>query len=461
MALRQCSAAHCGAADPEIQAACHAAGWPNGFPVPTRDENGLCSCSCSCLALDTPVQAGDGNFRAIQDFKVGDKILACGKDLAFQEKEIVFSQGTSRDSRQPFSVFLAYADTALIVTSDHLFLMPDGTLKRADRLSVNDDLVKSDGSPVRISSVDIGEFIGGFHHVATSTDSPPSDLEGRLLNTNGIISADYSTQLFYRSGELDNAFLSADHDALPIIGSPEYDARHGREERFVPTNVFNAVGVQDVEKIANDQRESKRFISMSRSRLVIPEDAVSFISDEEARARESSPKRRWNDPLSREWTEYLFEFYRAFYPDVQYQLDWANNTVNAYAWIDGGGVRHVALLGGLIRDISLELEGIALILAHELGHHYGGTPTVPNSTLACEGQSDFYGASIVMRRVWFGEAYGNTMLAAINQMAAFFGVSADPPEPSTQAGCAHPAGACRIRTYIAALDLRPKPRCAS
>jgi hypothetical protein len=176
--------------------------------------------------------------------------------------------------------------------------------------------------------------------------------------------------------------------------------------------------------------------------------------------------------MAQEWTTYLVDHTRAFYRDVTYHVDWYDDTVNAYAWVENG-TRHVALLGGLIRTEALELEGISLILAHELGHHYGGAPTYPQG-LSCEGQADYYGASTIMRKLWFGITYINMMDPAIDQLGNFFGFlpagfghsgghgeeGEGHANGAGAGGCSHPPGSCRVETYRAAIELRRKPTCA-
>jgi hypothetical protein len=183
-----------------------------------------------------------------------------------------------------------------------------------------------------------------------------------------------------------------------------------------------------------------------------------FLPAEEAEAKKAAPKRGFADPLAREWVDYLMRFHRCFYPDVVFHNNFQSNEVNAFAWVENG-VRHVSLEGGLIRDQDLELEGLSLVLAHELAHHYGGPPTFPGG-LSCEGQADYKGVQIIMRNVWFGPQYNTTTGPAIAQMAAFFGVANDPTPPGGSAGCNHPPGACRVATYHAAVNLGAKPGCA-
>ena len=459
MALRNCEGSHCSAVDAEINAVCKQEGWAVGHPVITRDSKGVCQCHCSCLALDTPVQAGDETYRAIQDFKVGDPVLAAGANLKWVVKEVEFSDGTTGDSVQPYTIFVEYGERSLIVTADHLFLMPNGKLKRADRLSTSDELVSPDGDEIQIRSVSMGTFYGGFHHIATTTEQP-KNLDGHLLNTNGVVTADYALQLFYRTGELDVSMLTDRHDELPEIGSEAYVAQHG--ETREPSLHWKLGSMAVVGDVAERREGDSLFVPASRARLRIPDDAVGFISKKQARALEKKAKRPLTATDAQAWAEYLTTQYKAFYPDVIYEIDWYNNEVNAYAWIENGK-RYVSLLGGLIRDPDLEIEGIALILAHELGHHYGGPPTYPNSPLSCEGQADFYGANNIMRVTWFGSFYYDVMIKAIAQMAKFFGAAAfqeDHYQAAALAGCSHPAGQCRVDTYWAAVDLKEKPACA-
>ncbi|MER9442696.1 hypothetical protein NKI79_15030 [Mesorhizobium sp. M0340] len=382
-------------------------------------------------------------------------MLATGKDLKWRHSKVTFSQGTTGASRQKYAVVVVYRGTGLVVTSDHVFLMSDGSLKTADRLAPTDELVSPTGQPVEIESVHIGDYVSGFHHIATVKKEPNKNLDQHLLNTNGVVSGDYSLQLFYKSGE--GHHLMADgHEDLPIVGSAEYRRLYGESSLSAPR--LRGKDMILLEKNIPDPF-SGQFISAEAMKLSIPEDAASFISEEEAEARRDDPKREFNDPAAREWTEALINFYQSFFPQISFQFNWADNTVNAYAWVQNG-VRYVAILGGLVRTPAIELEGISLVLAHELAHHYGGNPTFPGG-LSCEGQSDYYGMLVNMRKVWFGDQYIAVAGKAIAQMADFFGVPNSPNIPGGHAGCNHPEGSCRIATYYAAVNLQPKPGCAS
>ena len=85
---------------------------------------------------------------------------------------------------------------------------------------------------------------------------------------------------------------------------------------------------------------------------------------------------------------------------------WKGETVNAYAsrdlekndWI-------ITLYGGLARHPQITLDGFALVICHELGHHIGGAPkkiddmgdTVWPSN---EGQSDYFATLKCLRRLY-------------------------------------------------------------
>ena len=54
-------------------------------------------------------------------------------------------------------------------------------------------------------------------------------------------------------------------------------------------------------------------------------------------------------------------------------MDLEVELANAQAFLDGG-LRRVRLYGGLVRHKRITLAGLAVVLAHETGHHLGGTP---------------------------------------------------------------------------------------
>ena len=78
---------------------------------------------------------------------------------------------------------------------------------------------------------------------------------------------------------------------------------------------------------------------------------------------------------------------------------WEDPTVNANCSRIDGTVT-INMYGGLARRNEVTPDTFALVLCHELGHAYGGTPYIrPAVQIAAEGQADYYGMQVCMRRL--------------------------------------------------------------
>jgi hypothetical protein len=97
---------------------------------------------------------------------------------------------------------------------------------------------------------------------------------------------------------------------------------------------------------------------------------------------------------------------------IEYDLLWDNPTVNAQAWLLGES-RHVTVCGGLVRHPAMTACGIALMLAHETGHHLGGSPLDPDLRyLTWQGQADYWAAKKGMPRIFGHDARRHTLRGA-------------------------------------------------
>jgi hypothetical protein len=97
---------------------------------------------------------------------------------------------------------------------------------------------------------------------------------------------------------------------------------------------------------------------------------------------------------------------------IEYDLLWENPTINAQAW-RLAEERHVTVCGGLVRHPAVTASGIALMLAHETGHHLGGPPFDPDLRyLTWQGQADYWAAKEGMRRVFGLDARRLTLRGA-------------------------------------------------
>jgi len=227
----------------------------------------------------------------------------------------------------------------------------------------------------------------------------------------------------------------------PIVGSLEPD------EDFPQIDDIFKIPMKDVRGQCTPSGQRHSLISVQ-----------SFLPDYMAEATPGSLLPL--DDNAKERTLKLVKQFKRFYPDITYHVVWKSDRVNAYAWYGCDGKRHVELHGGLIRHKALQIEGLSLILAHEIGHHYGGKPFYI-SGFSCEGQADFWAASVGMRKI-YGNSYRSQVTPAIEQLHNFFsrGIILVQSPFGHFGACGHPPAACRRETYQAAMEDEPKPECA-
>lgn len=447
--MPECPGSVCQAKSEKIGKMCHADGFSGNIIYLELPDGTDCYCKCSCVAGATPVAVSSDTWKAMEDIKVGDEILVLDANNKWVTKIVQFSDGTRKSgSNIPYVIYVKTSDGAeIIATPEHPFLLHSGRLCTASRLTLADRLANENLNPVRIESLAYGKYEGRIHNVATSIGGPGEPLAGHLINTAGVISGDFYAQMFLVD---DNA------KSLPTLGSPEYIDRHGD-----PNLTFTTDGAIQME-VAGEQRS----LFTPYRTTSAPQQYVGFLPPEMEQAAVDA-LRPLDDTVPLEIAEYLIHQFSKFYPDVIFNIDWPNNTVNAIAWRNGNE-RHVTLYGGLIRNKWLRVEGVALVIAHEIGHHYGGAPRYANPSWAsCEGQADYWGALIAMREVWWGdEAIKKTKVAAL-QLYNFFAYGIVAPDSAVVQRridalgiCSHPPADCRYQTYMATVYANDKPSCA-
>lgn len=452
MGTPMCSDSHCGKQAEGINATCKANDWPINHLVLVCDSNTgkCCNCTCSCFAWGTKILIPDDKEKVIQDFKVGDKVMASGPDLKWEAQVVRFSQGTGPVGRQPAMLHVVYGENnqELIVTMDHLFLVPGGKLKRADTLVKNEDfLVSPEGKNIQIHNIEIGLYIGGVHHIATSTGKPTS-LDGHLLSSQGVVSADYAVQSTYRHGGLDNeVFLVANHENLP------------QTKDLVKKSTKRGIGLDNISLANLRGTKETQFIPSSALGVNIPDHAKKFFTEKQA---EELGKEAKLYPLGNltnvRAVDYLNVIFRAFYPQIYFLADYYSDAFNAYSWRIGdkeNSKMFVVVGGGLMRVISLELEGLALVISHEVGHLLANED---ETELACEGEADYYGMANVMRQVFYQSLYTKTFMDALSQVEATFN---DIKKNRGKNNSCHDLSLdCRMDTFRAAVELSNLPECA-
>lgn len=86
---------------------------------------------------------------------------------------------------------------------------------------------------------------------------------------------------------------------------------------------------------------------------------------------------------------------------------WTDSTVNAYAQ-QSGKTWMVTMYGGLARRPEVTPDGFAMVVCHELGHHFGGFPFYGDGEWAAtEGQADYFATHVCAKKIWADQAEEN------------------------------------------------------
>jgi len=438
----QCPVGHCGAKSALIKKVCDSKKLAVAF---LEYNNDFCWCACSCVAGDTIVSLPGNKTKSMSEFKISDKVMVLSNGK-WKAKTVTYSGagGPEPERPYPYAVYIEVSNgSSIITTSDHAFLLSNKKLKRADRLTPHDILLDPRLGELTIKKLRVGSYMGRLANI--STDAPRGgDYEGHIISTNNILSGDFYAQ---------NNLVPQIWLKEPQIGTTEY------RNKYQNSDAIDGESLD--EKI--DFGDGKYFEPYKNA--IIPSNAVSYLPPQN-----EEPIRELLAPLDSsvpyEIAEYIVWQYKRFYPDIKFEIHWTDERVNAYAWIQNGN-RHVALLGGLIRHTYVKKEAVGLVLAHEMGHHYGGEPKYPNNPWAsCEGQSDYWGALVAERVVWWGpeslrqiKEGGKQLFDLFSGGLASGNLLASPT--ANKVACSHPPAYCRLQTYQAAARMDEKPTCAA
>ncbi|ABO49535.1 Hedgehog/intein hint domain protein [Desulforamulus reducens MI-1] len=374
-----------------------------------------CHCCCSCFAYGTKIGTPNGH-KKIEKFAVGDLVLAAGIEtsaggikLNWSPLKVSFSSGTGPDSHQPAMVYIRHGDTgSIIVTPDHLFLMPNGKLKRADRLVPGkDQLVSYEGRPVPVHEVSIGEYEGGVHHIATQKNFT-GDLDGHLLLSEGVVSGDFNLQI--HATELKEKYFIVDHDSYPQIGTKEYIEQNNELVQGSYLN-FQVAGLNE----SNTAPQPLKYFVHGQKVSYIPETAAKYLSSlQEIDVNDNAEKRSFSEMnMGNAAVNYVLKLFRGFYSNIIFHHDIARLEPNAYAF-NQYGKDIVVLSGGLSRIKNLQMEGLAVILSHMVTRLQKSDPLDYNGYTSVA-MADYYSPS-VLQTVLFDKLYADVLKEGVKQI---------------------------------------------
>lgn len=193
-------------------------------------------CCCSNYTTDQLIATPEGvknvaNLLVDEDLIDTAKIQkkADGFKLVWEPSPITFSQGASVDFHQSKMIKITFetplkseqTKSSIIVTPDHLFLLPNGKLKRADQLIPSQHLlVDKNTEPIKIYEVEQKDHIASVHHVATGRLFN-GKLDNHLILLKGVVTGDFILQISPNKIE---DHLADDHQSAPKIGTIQYEA---------------------------------------------------------------------------------------------------------------------------------------------------------------------------------------------------------------------------------------------
>jgi len=213
--------------------------------------------------------------------------------------------------------------------------------------------------------------------------------------------------------------------------------------------------------VAESPITAKHFVTFGESRTMIPDDAAAlFTTDQEALLLDPDvPKRSFADSTNKDAVNYYASIYSAFYPEIQFYLDWANPRPNVFAFQEFG--RKTVVIGGeLLRLQPLYDNAMAIALAFGVGSLLGSNPADGTSGYTVPGQALYFGIGVVMRTAMqTGTLWNDTVSAGKGELTTVINALIT-KGPDTGSGPDRPALQCLLDVMNAALSGLELPTCA-
>jgi hypothetical protein len=216
-----CGDSYCSSIQQEINEYCAHSGLPPYAPVPQLHDGNKCWCCCS---MSLPVESSAGEYRPSDEIRPGDMLRTTGRDRdRWEQRQVTdVSELAGRGAALCYWAGFAMASgeqRQLVVTADHLFLLPDGKLKPVQDLRPGERVAQADGNAARVAYIAAGRSscsfplfaLGAFDRLGGGEDP----LDGHLVNCFGLVTADLAVQTAFYAGELDDLVDRAAATATP------------------------------------------------------------------------------------------------------------------------------------------------------------------------------------------------------------------------------------------------------
>lgn len=413
-----------------------------------------CYCCCSCFAWGTRITVAADTYRSVETIGLDDPVLTTrvrvvgGKPvLDWVSRPVTFSDGMAPAENQT-AVLLQYGvDGELVVTPDQPLLMADGSLKTADRVTTDDHLVDLHGEPVAVTAVVLGKRTVGFHSLSAQQFESEEE-PGWFLETNGVVAGDHMVLAMQDSDGI-AAMFAKGHDALPKIGTDGY-AENARDA----VSASAALGRGAHEIVSLNFTPLDELLAVQSP---APYGATPYVTQKQARdiAINGTYRGLTETFLTNEFS-YFSSLFKAFYPHVNFFLNWEDLNPNMFAF-NAYGQQTVYLSGQLLRLEGMFKQGLAMLMAQGVAR-FLPSGNSNDSGLLCTGPADYSGANQVLQTLFYGE-YMTWATEGYRQVRYLFSLI-DPENQVGQEVCSTPSIPCRLETIDAAISGFPLPACA-
>lgn len=439
---------YCVFASTKLNEHCNSMKYNVDDPAPTFDfcNQEWCYCCCTCFALGTLIETSPENFIAIEKINSGDQVLTSGVDLVWKSNKVDYRDGSLSLTTLPGLYCVRYIIEGeiephdIIVSPDHLFLMNTSrTLKKVQHLIPGNKLTTKDGKSAIVQFVAIGSYITALQTIQMEGEVNLNTLEGHLLNSNGVITADYAVQLYYETNKLDDKLIFAfsNPNSVHEVGTEEYK---------------NEFGCDQLNDFLNDESTWPAGFVPKRHQIInIPKQVRSFLTKKQAQdVKNNGEFNPYNIRTGMRNIEKIFQFAKIIYPNITYVLDWNNKIPNAYAW-EQDGQKFIVISGELVRLKTITDEGWALVIAFLQASLSGNYNTV--------GEMDYY-AIENMRNIFTDDIFVNYFTKAVAQIKELFKLVSEKHAAGDKDDIANnPPLDCRIQAYIYSASFLPIPEC--
>lgn len=435
----------CSSIQGAINIFCEAHSKGTETPVPQSSKLGNCYCCCSCFAFGTPIEVQPTLYKLIETLLVGDMVLATGPDVAgWKPRAVTELGGIAPGSRVDFMWLGQFrmADATqrwLIASGDHLFLLPGGhsQLEPLEDLRPGDRVMQADGKEAEVVFATPVQYDGGVRHIALGSYRKGESLEGHLLNSNGLVTADLAVQLVHYGGELmpDVVARSA---PPPAVGSPAFFEQYD-------TSAYTAF-------VTDPKQWPPGAQPCHHSLINIPPGAWAYFTDEQAADIEDKigDQNLGNSGVIAT-VHYLFNVHRGFYKKLFFVVDWSNRSPNGW-YFNAFDQQFIVLSGALARVPELGRSGLAIVLGNLIARSAG---------YKCNGIADYEGVADVLRAVWTDELFFLTFDQGLQEILATFAlIEPDHRGEDPEDVCRQPSIECREAAIRAGSAFAKVPDCA-